>query len=60
MPITYDEWIERCAKVLRERGGLEPAVAQQIADSQLENLGGDLTENPEQAAEDEMSYWTAD
>jgi hypothetical protein len=31
-----------------------------IAESQLENIGGDLTEDPEQAADDEMSCWTPD
>jgi hypothetical protein len=32
----------------------------EYAQAQLESLKGDLTENPEDAAEDEMSYWTPD
>lgn len=58
--IAREQWVARCARVLRERGGMTEEVAWLTAESQLENLNNDLTENPEQAAEDEMSYWTAD
>lgn len=55
--ISREQWLERCATVLREKGGLDPLVALNVAESQLENCDGDLTENPEDAADDEMSYW---
>lgn len=57
---TRDEWLERCAAVLRVRGGMTPDDALKTAEAQFENIGSDLTENPEDAAEDEMSYWTED
>lgn len=58
--LTREQWLERCAARLRDRGGMVPDVAMLTADAQLENLNEDLTENPEQAADDEMSYWTED
>lgn len=59
-PLPEEQWLSRCAARLQERAELNPVVAMDIAKSQLENLNGDLTENPEEAAEAELSYWTAD
>jgi hypothetical protein len=58
--LTKEQWIERCAKRLQEVAHLDAGMAHYIAESQLENLRGDLTENPEDAADDEISYWTPD
>lgn len=58
--ITKDEWLTRCAKRLTELGGLEPEVAHEVAETQFENVGEDLTESPEDAADEEMSYWSED
>jgi hypothetical protein len=50
----------RCAARFCDVAGLYEHLAISLAESQLENLSGDLSENPEQAADDEMSYWTDD
>ena len=55
--MTKDQWIIRCAKHLVDCGQTDPKLAIYLAESQLKNLGGDLNENPEDAARDEMSYW---
>mgnify|MGYP001612202415 CR=1 FL=1 len=57
---TREQWLERCAAVLRTKGCLDGPTALDVARSQLENCNDDLTESPEEAAEDEMSNWTAD
>lgn len=59
-PAEEERWLERCAARLHAVGGLDPAVAFSTAESQLENLNGDLSESPEEAADDEMSYWGED
>lgn len=53
-------WLDRCAARFCQEAGLPRDMAMEMAESQLENLKGDITESPEQAADDEMSYWTAD
>lgn len=60
LPPTREQWLERCAAVFRTKAAIEPVQAMQFAETQLEVLDGDLTENPEDAAESEMSYWTAE
>lgn len=59
-PSSTKQWLERCAARLREIGLSDRGMAFDVASSLLENLNGDLAENPEEAADDEMSYWTAD
>jgi hypothetical protein len=58
--ITRELWIERFVGHLRKRSGCDAQFARQTAEAQLENLGEDLTEKPEDVADDEMSYWTND
>lgn len=58
--MTKELWLERCANKLVAVANVETALALDIAESQLENLKGDLTEDPEEAADDELSYWTPD
>lgn len=58
--ITREVWLQRCVARLMERAGLGRDDAMLLAESQLENLKDDLSENPEDAADDELSYWTAD
>lgn len=58
---TREQWLERCAAhFIRACVSMPHEEAMGLAESQLENLGGDLTESPENAAEDEMSYWGQD
>jgi hypothetical protein len=58
--LSRDEWLSRCAAHFVKRAAFDAALAMEYAQAQLESLKGDLTENPEDAAEDEMSYWTPD
>lgn len=59
-PVPREAWLERCAAVFRTKAAMEPTLAMQFAEANLENLNDDLTESPEQAAQDEMENWTAD
>jgi hypothetical protein len=55
---TREQWLERCAARFRSVcPSMSVEDAKGLAESQLENLNDDLTENPEDAADDEMSYW---
>lgn len=58
--ISCEQWLERCASRFMAIAGLTPELSMEMAKSQLENINGDLKEDPEQAADDEMSYWTPD
>ncbi len=58
--ITREEWLNRCAARLVLRAELTPAVARDIAEAQLENIKDDLTENPEDMADEELSCWGPD
>lgn len=51
-------WLKKCAARFQERAGVSEKEARSLAKSQLENLKGDLTEDPVDAADDEMSCWT--
>lgn len=52
------EWLNRCAARFSGRGGLEHKEAIEAAKACLENLGGDLTESPEDSADEDMSCWS--
>ncbi len=58
--MNKEEWLTRCAARFATRGGLHLKQARDFAEAALENLNGDLTENPEEAADEDMSYWTDD
>ena len=58
--LTREQWLARCAARFREVAAVETPGDMELAEAQLENLKDDLTENPEDAADDEMSYWSAD
>lgn len=58
--VDREKWLERCAAHFRTVAALDEATALDMAKSLLEALEDDLTENPEEAAEGDMSYWTAD
>lgn len=58
--LSREDWLSRCATRFRKIAALDATVSMQMAESNLENIGGDLTENPEQAADDEMAEWSAD
>lgn len=56
--MTQEEWIARCAARLNSRSGMPVDEAKDVAESCLENLDYDLSESPEDAADEEMSCWT--
>jgi len=58
--LSREHWIKRCAARLEDRAAVHPTTAIDIAESQLENLNNDLTENPEDAADEEISNWPND
>ena len=53
-----EEWLTKCAARFEARGGLNLEKARYFAEASLENLDFDLTEDPEDAADEEMSCWT--
>lgn len=52
-----NEWMARCAARYQQRAGMEAGEAMQAAEASLENLGNDLTENPEDAADEDLTCW---
>lgn len=55
--LSREQWLARCATRFRLAAAVPPDEAMSLAESQLEILDDDLTESPEQAADDELSYW---
>lgn len=53
-----EEWLTRCAARFETRAGLSLELARSFAEVSLEIVDGDLTENPEDAADEEMNCWT--
>lgn len=51
------EWLDLCTSRLMRRGGLNPEQARHHAEACLENINGDLTESPEDSADEDMSRW---
>jgi hypothetical protein len=58
--LNREEWLWRCAVRFMQISAVNLRKARMLAETQLENLNGDLSESPEDAADDEMSYWGAD
>lgn len=58
--ITKEEWIQRSAARFKDRGGLTEEEAREQAKASFETVNGDLSENPEDAADEDMSYWDND
>lgn len=58
------EWLNRCAAQYQKRGGLTEVEAKQAALLCLESCdpidAEDFADNPEDAADEDMSYWTDD
>jgi len=54
--LTRDEWMRRYAAHLVEVGGLEQARADEFAEAGAD-LGWEDDDLPEDAADEEMSYW---
>lgn len=52
-------WIDRCAKRYEERGGVDSKTARDFAHACWENRLDD-DESPEDAADEDMSYWEND
>lgn len=56
--LTRGQWLKRCAAVFIQEGLVGPDFATEMAEICLnDTFEGDLTENPEDAAREEMSYW---
>ena len=58
--LSRETWIARCAARFKKRAGVDDPTAKDMAEAQLENVNDDLTSYPEEAADDEMSYWSED
>ena len=54
------DWINKCAERLEERLKHDHDLAIDCANALLDNLGGDLTESPIDAADDEYDACLAD
>lgn len=55
--ITKTEWLSRSAARFQQRCGMEATEAMKVAEASLENLDSDLTENPEDAADEDLTRW---
>lgn len=55
--VTKTEWLSRCAARFQQRGCMELNEAMKVAEASLENLDNDLTENPEDAADEDLTRW---
>lgn len=55
--MTKEEWLNRCAARYQQRSGMEAGEAMKAAEASLENLDNDVTENPEDAADEDLTCW---
>ena len=55
-----DEWLQRCSARFKERSNLDATESNKFAEAMLEFFDGDLTEDPEKAADEDMSNWDND
>lgn len=51
------EWLDRCAAQFTQRANLNAEDANAHAETCLEFVSGDLSEEPEDVADEEMSNW---
>ena len=51
-------WVSRCADRYVEQSKCDRDLAESMAEASLENLAGDLTEDPIEAADEDMSCWS--
>lgn len=59
--MTREEWLDRCAARYRDLGFMTWNLSRDLADLALqEDHDGDFFEDPEGAADEDMSYWTDD
>ena len=59
--MTKELWLKRCSERLRAKiPDMEIDESKGIAEACFENLDNDLSEHPEDAADEEMSYWDND
>ena len=57
--MTRDEWLNRYKRRIMDRSGVSEVYAQQCADAEpFEVLSEMFEDEPEEAADEEMSYWT--
>lgn len=54
--ISREQWIERFAARIVEKSDFTKEQAIAVAESNLEGFNEDLSEDPEHAADDELSY----
>lgn len=59
--MKYLEWMTRCAAQYETKGGLHPEEAREAAIAAFEeDKDGVFADDPEGAADEDMSYWTDD
>lgn len=51
------EWLDECAAHYVQRAKMLPEDAKHYAIITLEGVGGDLTESPQDAADEEINNW---
>ena len=55
--MSKEKWLEKCAKHFEQHAVLINVAAIEIAESCFEQFYADYPEDPEGAADEEMSYW---
>lgn len=58
--MNKQEWILKCSNRLQDKSKIDSDLAKETAEACLENLDGDLSECPINAADEEMSCWACD
>lgn len=51
------EWIAKCADRYGEKAKCDRPFAESMAEACFENIDGDLTEDPADTADEDMSCW---
>jgi hypothetical protein len=57
--VTQSEWIDRCANRFIERSRIDKETARSFAEACYEMRKGFFDDEPEDAADSDMSYWEA-
>jgi len=55
--MNKEQWLERCSQQYLKRGIISEDKARLWADACWHQLDGDLTESPEDAADDDFNAW---
>jgi len=55
--MSKEKWLKRCADYFEQRVAMTKEMAKETADACFEQFYDDYQEDPEGAADEEMSYW---